>query len=60
MNWFIWLLENPQQVWLIIAQVIAVASVIVKVTPNSWDDNILSKILQFLALVKKPATPEKV
>ena len=44
--------------WLIIASAVTVASIIVKLTPAKWDDELLSKIkaaLDFIALTpKKP------
>jgi hypothetical protein len=48
-----WIMENYKDVLEIVAYVIAIASVIVKFTPNKWDDNIIAKFAQFIALNKK-------
>ena len=39
--------------WLIVAQIVTLASLIVKLTPISADDAFVAKLLQFLALNKK-------
>lgn len=37
----------------IVTYIVTAASVITKLTPNTWDDNIVAKIMSFLALVPK-------
>lgn len=46
------LLTNIDQIIEAIAYVIAGASIIVKLTPATWDDNIVSTIAKFVALNK--------
>lgn len=40
-------------IMLIITSVVTIASIIVKITPNKYDDAVVAKILQFIALNKK-------
>jgi len=37
----------------IVTGIVTVASIIVKLTPSTADDNVVSKIMQFLAMNKK-------
>lgn len=51
-----WVVANAKELWVIVASVVTVASLIVKITPTQKDDAILAKILPFLekiALNKK-------
>lgn len=48
-----WLLDNKLAILNIVTYIIAIASVIVKLTPTDKDDLLLSKILQLLSLHKK-------
>ena len=45
---------NWTQIWLIITSVVTIASIITKLTPTAYDDNILAKITRVIALVPKP------
>lgn len=57
-----WLREHWDDVWMIISSVIAIASIITKLTPNPNDDNILAliiKILNALALNPKQGDAEQ-
>lgn len=44
---------ETKDILLIVTSIVTIASVIVKLTPTKLDDNIVSKILEFLALNKK-------
>lgn len=44
---------DASNILIIITSVVTIASVLVKLTPSTLDDNIVAKILQFLALNKK-------
>ena len=48
-----WIQNNWADIWLIVSTVVTLASIIAKITPNKWDDNIISKIVGILALSKK-------
>jgi len=51
-----WVVANAKELWVIVASVVTVASLIVKITPSKNDDAILAKIMPFLekmALNKK-------
>ena len=43
-----WVIANKVEILSIVAQIIAVASIIVKLTPTLKDDNILLPIVKFL------------
>jgi hypothetical protein len=49
---------NWTDLWIAISSVVTVASVIVKLTPNKWDDALLVKILQVLSLSKGHSDPK--
>ena len=53
-----WIVDNWQTILNAVAYIVAGASLLVKLTPSTWDDNIIAKILQFLALTKKPAADQ--
>ena len=38
---------------MIATAVVTVASILVKLTPSTWDDTLVAKVLEFLALNKK-------
>jgi len=42
------ILEHLGEVWVIIASIVTIASIIVKWTPSQKDDEILSKVIKFL------------
>jgi aminopeptidase N len=49
-----WLTTNwstPTGLWIIVTSAIAIASVIVKATPNQTDDKWLAKIIAFLKII---------
>ncbi|MBQ8032570.1 MAG: hypothetical protein IJ266_01230 [Elusimicrobiaceae bacterium] len=46
-----WIISNLKDILAIIGAVVTVASLIVKLTPTQKDDNVLAKIIQFLAAV---------
>ena len=50
---FDWILSNKADIWMIFTSVIAVASMIVKLTPSKKDDKWVNKILAVIALNKK-------
>lgn len=51
-----WIIANAKELWVIVATVVTLASLIVKLTPTQKDDAILAKIMPWLekiALNKK-------
>ncbi len=40
-----------EKVWMVITSIVTIASVIVKLTPTTKDDEILSKVMKFLEWV---------
>jgi len=44
--------------WIAFSSVVTFASVIVKMTPNKWDDNLLDRILKFVSLNKGGSDPK--
>lgn len=44
-----WIIENWTEIAQVIAYVIAVASVVVKITPTMKDDNIILPLIKFLS-----------
>jgi len=42
------ILEHLGEVWVIIASIVTIASIIVKWTPSQKDDEILCKVIKFL------------
>lgn len=48
-----WIMNNKSDLLLILTGIHTIASVIVKLTPSSKDDHILSKIMQIISLNKK-------
>jgi hypothetical protein len=43
-----WILSNLENIWLIVAQVIAVASMITALTPTPKDDAVIAKVQGFV------------
>lgn len=48
-----WIINHGSEIWSVFASVVATASLVAKLTPSKWDDNIIAKIVGFLALNKK-------
>jgi len=48
-----WIKNNWADIWMIFSSVVAIASIVAKLTPNKWDDNFVARVVQFLALTKK-------
>lgn len=48
-----YILSNGYDLWLIAAQVVTLASLIVKLTPSKFDDKIVSKLLRLVSLARK-------
>lgn len=43
---------NWADLWIAASSVVTAASIIVKLTPNKWDDTVVAKIFQILSLSK--------
>jgi len=56
-----WIIEHKEEILQVVAAVIALASVIVKLTPTLKDDNILLPIVKFLSkyIALNTPPPEK-
>jgi len=51
-----WVVANANELWVIVASIVTVASLIVKITPSQKDDAVLAKIMPWfekIALNKK-------
>lgn len=46
-----WIIEHWKDVLAVIGGIVSVASLIVKLTPTQKDDNVLAKIIKFLAAI---------
>lgn len=44
-----WIMEHWKDILAVIGGIVAVASIIVKLTPTQKDDNILAKVIKILA-----------
>jgi len=49
---------NWSDLWIAASSVVTAASIIVKLTPNKWDDSIIARVMQFLAMNKPTSDPK--